>query len=205
MMMLVYRDWTTHGPLSFIFEDNILLKDKPRTNTLEDQAIGQFKLFLPYTDPRYLGCYNDNDGSPDLSFLVWKKSEGKPAHECVDECTILGYKYAGVKNGGACYCGNDFGNHGEANETECDVRCVTYGAENCGGVETNAIYMTELGNEHLHIWSVLSMLNHQIVKKNKVYNMRSNINPYHQFLQRDKPDFMTILLERLFAVFSYFH
>ena len=96
-------------------------------------------------DTRYLGCYLDDEEYPDFSLSVWEEREEKSAHVCVEECAKRGYKYAGVQNGGACFCGNTFGQYGGANETDCDVRCSTWGSENCGGVEKNAVYITELG------------------------------------------------------------
>ena len=57
--------------------------------------------------------------------------------------TLQDYDYAGVQNGGACYCGNSYGHHGGANETSCHLKCDGWGRQNCGGESQNAIYRSE--------------------------------------------------------------
>ena len=57
-------------------------------------------------------------------------------------------RYAGVQNGGDCYCGNSYGRHGVANETQCHVRCKGWAHQNCGGDTENAIYVTEIRKYH---------------------------------------------------------
>ena len=103
------------------------------------------KCLVSFPDTRYLGCYHDNSSDPDLPELMWDKDEEKSAAQCVDECSKQNYRYAGVQDGGACYCGNAYGRHDGAPERDCSVLCETTGAhQNCGGVETNAIYRTEI-------------------------------------------------------------
>ena len=78
----------------------------------------------------------------------------KPAHECVNECARRGYRYAAVSDGGDCTCGNSYGSGGAANETECDLRCATWGAENCGGLKKDAVYLTGIGEVPLFTFEI---------------------------------------------------
>ena len=88
-----------------------------------------------------MGCYHDREGNHDLP----DKVQGRlPAYQCVNECAQKRLKYAGVQNGGDCFCGNVSGNFGGADEFLCQQRCEGFGLQNCGGHMVNAIFMTEL-------------------------------------------------------------
>ena len=51
------------------------------------------------------------------------------------------YQYYSVQDGGQCFCGNSFGNHGgKAPENECNMPCHGNASEPCGGYEHNTIY-----------------------------------------------------------------
>ena len=61
------------------------------------------------------------------------------AATCNGQCQ--GFKYFGLQNGNACFCGNDYGNKGgKAPETECNMTCTGSSAEMCGSSEHNSIY-----------------------------------------------------------------
>ena len=60
-------------------------------------------------------------------------------------CAKKNYKYAGLQDGGMCYCGNKFGSYGAANESACPSNCYGYARQNCGGLSSNAVYQTQMG------------------------------------------------------------
>ena len=95
-----------------------------------------------------MGCYNESLVQRDLPFFQWGKSSGKSASDCIQTCSVKGYRYAGVQDGGACHCGDEYGRHGAADEQVCGLRCVAWASQNCGGAVANAIYKTETGEVH---------------------------------------------------------
>ena len=56
-------------------------------------------------------------------------------------------RYAAVENGGACYCGDNYGSGEGLEELECrSVGCSGYTEQACGGQEAQAVYLTEIGD-----------------------------------------------------------
>lgn len=92
----------------------------------------------------YIGCFNDTENYRDLPVKKWGKEAGKSATACVKECQKTEYLYAGVQNGGDCFCGNSYGKYGMATEiSKCSEKCDGWYLENCGGKLENAVYYTE--------------------------------------------------------------
>lgn len=64
---------------------------------------------------------------------------------CYLECSNLGYKFYGLKNGDECHCGAEPNFHGKftghqvANDA-CDKPCAGDNSEICGGLETLSFY-----------------------------------------------------------------
>ncbi len=94
------------------------------------------------SDHRYAGCYNDSEADRDLPV---RKGGPYPPHECAELCMKDGYKFSGVQNGGRCFCGDSYGKHGAADETDCRLHCDGWGTANCGGEIANAVYLSEPG------------------------------------------------------------
>ncbi|CAD5124777.1 DgyrCDS13040 [Dimorphilus gyrociliatus] len=92
----------------------------------------------------FIGCFSDIGNDRDLSNKRWDVDAGKSAFDCVQKCKYDGFLFAGVQNGGACYCGNSYGRHGAASgEDKCSSKCKGWHLENCGARLQNAIYNTE--------------------------------------------------------------
>jgi len=96
--------------------------------------------------PSYIGCYRDVDWNRDLEDRVWRWRGSNTVEKCLKHCAILGKKYAGLQNGYACMCGNNYGKHNDGvalPESECDVACPGDHDTMCGGQLANSIYTTE--------------------------------------------------------------
>jgi hypothetical protein len=90
---------------------------------------------------QYQGCTIDNVNNGvlvdrDLSLFLFMTS-GMTLEACLDGCSSLGYKYAGVQIGVECLCGNEFGRYGTGT---CDQTCA--GGDECGGAWSNSVYLT---------------------------------------------------------------
>ena len=55
---------------------------------------------------------------------------------------FLGYKYAGLQAASYCLCGDSYGNHGKALESQCSMTCSGESSQICGDDMTNSIYTT---------------------------------------------------------------
>jgi len=64
---------------------------------------------------------------------------------------VLRFKYFGLQFARTCFCGNDYGKHGEKPVTECNMGCTGNADEKCGGSWRNAIYSTGLGMSTLRL------------------------------------------------------
>merc|ERR1712244_149528 len=71
-----------------------------------------------------LGCYHDVETDRDLDPDVRRENNSMTVRRCLLHCLIIGKaKYAGLQNGYACMCGDQFGKYGRAQDWECDVTC----------------------------------------------------------------------------------
>ena len=57
---------------------------------------------------------------------------------CAAQCG--GFKFFGVQDGYACFCGDDYGTYGPAPESDCNVPCTGDHSIMCGGPDRNSIY-----------------------------------------------------------------
>ena len=127
------------------YAKNMCNIDEYQKNTIK--PINCIPYLFTLTAENYQGCYRDDTESRDLPFYVWGKDAGRSAGECMDECVKRGYTYAGLQDGGVCYCGNTFGSYGSANESDCSSKCYGYTRQNCGGSLHNAVYKTKTGKD----------------------------------------------------------
>ncbi|CAH1776387.1 unnamed protein product [Owenia fusiformis] len=88
----------------------------------------------------YLGCFEDLYGNRDLPQSTSTVGTVIP-QSCIDACRNLeqGYLYAGLQNGGGCFCGTSYGKHGPS--TRCDKACPGDSTQICGGYDANNIYV----------------------------------------------------------------
>jgi hypothetical protein len=86
-----------------------------------------------------MGCYNDSTAARTLS--VVGNIQGGPSNmsvlNCVDACQAGSYTFAGVENGGECYCGNQPDHYGgpslDSPRPGCTTKCAGNSSELCGG------------------------------------------------------------------------
>jgi len=97
------------------------------------------------------GCYVDHASkSCDLPFVVTGHCPGSKEPQvsdmsreiCNAGCSLAGFKYFGVQNGGSgCFCGDSFGSMGEdTSEGACDMPCRGNASETCGGPNRNLVF-----------------------------------------------------------------
>ncbi|PAA79697.1 hypothetical protein BOX15_Mlig003631g5 [Macrostomum lignano] len=104
----------------------------------------------------HLGCFVD-EGTPnrDLTGLVGLSTigphsktpgEGDVAHSsmtlelCSEICAYGKFRYFGVQNSAGCFCGNSYGKHGKAADSDCNMACAGNSAQICGGSGRNSVY-----------------------------------------------------------------
>lgn len=90
----------------------------------------------------YLGCYKDQGDAEgtrgrDLSGSVLNYGNMTTDY-CISKCKSEGYMYAGTQYSTWCFCGNDYGKFGKANN--CNMKCYGNRGETCGGTWANSIY-----------------------------------------------------------------
>ena len=62
-----------------------------------------------------LGCWADTDPDDrDVSDLVAQMGEGISVDKCASYCASSGLAFAGIQLGGVCYCGHEYGSHGQS-------------------------------------------------------------------------------------------
>jgi hypothetical protein len=95
-------------------------------------CIDEFKPFV------YSGCYQD--AKPGA--LIYRSSapvQGMTPEKCIAECKGNGFRYAGLKYYGACYCGATV-NGGELEESKCNLKCDGDKNQACGGNDAFSVW-----------------------------------------------------------------
>ena len=76
----------------------------------------------------------------------WGKEANKTVEECIKECARIGFAYAAVQDGGACFCGPQFPIGAEVPLLMCDEPCVADKSYHwCGSTKYNSVYRTHAG------------------------------------------------------------
>jgi len=126
---------------SFTIRNGIKREQMPYKRNLKagvlDDPAG--KCFQDHHDrdlPKFLGNIPNNQPSS----IEW----------CRKGCLDQGYLYAGVQYHYQCFCGNDFGKHGEKPQSDCnrDCRDSSNPRNKCGGAWRNNIYLTFTPSEN---------------------------------------------------------
>ena len=73
------------------------------------------------------------------------RSNPQDIPNCRDKCLKSGYTYAGLQDGGICYCGNsasEFMKHGEG--SNCNTPCYAGNQGGiCGGTLENSVWLAD--------------------------------------------------------------
>ncbi|KAL5005852.1 hypothetical protein ScPMuIL_017010 [Solemya velum] len=89
-----------------------------------------------------LGCYVDSsDRDLDGDFI---NIDLNTPEFCINYCLKQGFPYAAVQYTTECHCGESFGKHGKAEETDCNLACSGDPKELCGGRWRQRVYSTEV-------------------------------------------------------------
>jgi hypothetical protein len=82
----------------------------------------------------YKGCFSDN--------YTNKIGSAYTPSTCIADCKTKGYAYAGVKNGGDCYCSDTPLATNLTPATDCIMACTKDGTYYCGGANGTDLYST---------------------------------------------------------------
>ncbi|PAA81169.1 hypothetical protein BOX15_Mlig028452g3 [Macrostomum lignano] len=86
-----------------------------------------------------VGCFKDK-ADHDLPEFV--ETGLMTVNLCLNRCSELGYKYAGLQEGNTCYCGNSYGRYGKGDPTICFTMCSGNSNQMCGGTHYNLVFET---------------------------------------------------------------
>ncbi|XP_076641548.1 putative inactive tyrosine-protein kinase Wsck [Halictus rubicundus] len=87
---------------------------------------------------KYEGCFISYMSDPDLPTLIL--SHASVPAECIKECRLRYYMFAGLMNDQQCYCGSNYGRKGMS--TSCVLPCTADPNNYCGSHEAMSIYST---------------------------------------------------------------
>uniref|UniRef100_A0A1I8J0W9 WSC domain-containing protein n=1 Tax=Macrostomum lignano TaxID=282301 RepID=A0A1I8J0W9_9PLAT len=59
---------------------------------------------------------------------------------CSEICAYGKFRYFGVQYSSSCFCGNSYGRHGRAADSDCNMECSGNTAQICGGAYRNSVY-----------------------------------------------------------------
>ena len=96
----------------------------------------------------FLGCFVDcpggsncKGGASPRDLPAGEAVTNETQATCIAACKAAGYRYAGAQDGTQCFCGNSFGAYGSI-PTACGVPCAGNGAQVCGDIWFNSIFIT---------------------------------------------------------------
>ncbi|KAF5018771.1 hypothetical protein F66182_9240, partial [Fusarium sp. NRRL 66182] len=88
------------------------------------------------------GCYSDGVEGTNGAALIYRSSQNQynmTVEKCVAECKGNGFRYAGLKYWGVCYCGSTVGG-AQLDDKECNLPCSGDNTQKCGGDKSLSIY-----------------------------------------------------------------
>ncbi|KAG5459959.1 MAG: WSC domain-containing protein [Olpidium bornovanus] len=86
----------------------------------------------------YMGCYPDSFNNRDLPefFPAFTTSPAK----CIATCRSHGHNFAGLQDGGECWCGSELPRRTKLPDSQCQKRCSGDPLKFCGGTLKNSVY-----------------------------------------------------------------
>jgi len=110
-------------------EDTALLQKVPQKSlkpTQQERVTGSsmvsahaLELLGADPEPEFKGCYHDRAWPRDLEEYIGKFDAKEAYEKCKAACKEKGTEYFGYQGDGYCFCGSDFGRHGEAHDCNC--------------------------------------------------------------------------------------
>lgn len=94
--------------------------------------------------PGYKGCYQEGSGKLALAANRWSETNLTP-QLCVNQCSELGYAYAGLEKGTVCMCDNVFNGGQLLPDSQCPAPCGGNMTQTCGNAASTALdlYVTK--------------------------------------------------------------
>ncbi|KAJ4268676.1 hypothetical protein NW762_002743 [Fusarium torreyae] len=95
--------------------------------------------FQPFV---YSGCYMDGVEGNLGGALIYRSSQNQynmTVEKCVSECKGNGFRYAGLKYYGVCYCGSTVGGS-QLPENQCTMPCTGNSSQTCGNDNAFSIW-----------------------------------------------------------------
>ena len=91
----------------------------------------------------YMGCYNEMEDEH-LSYNASPSGHSSlTPNKCQYMCRNQGYRYAGVRSGNECWCGNSEKLGELRPEWECNTPCTGDANQNCGGLLRQNVYQVK--------------------------------------------------------------
>uniref|UniRef100_A0A1I8JBX5 WSC domain-containing protein n=1 Tax=Macrostomum lignano TaxID=282301 RepID=A0A1I8JBX5_9PLAT len=117
----------------------VMIRSRKRTylTLCEVQVFGKYFKRRPKFE--YLGCFYDSEEYPDF-FIKAASNSKMTQRKCNRFCKSRGTTYFAVQSGNRCFCGENYGNNGEAEDGDCNVPCSGDSGIKCGGKMRNAVF-----------------------------------------------------------------
>uniref|UniRef100_A0A1I8GCU5 WSC domain-containing protein n=1 Tax=Macrostomum lignano TaxID=282301 RepID=A0A1I8GCU5_9PLAT len=117
----------------------VMIRSRKRTylTLCEVQVFGKYFKRRPKFE--YLGCFYDSEEYPDF-FIKAASNSKMTQRKCNRFCKSRGTTYFAVQSGNRCFCGENYGNNGEAEDGDCNVPCSGDSGMKCGGKMRNAVF-----------------------------------------------------------------
>lgn len=80
----------------------------------------------------YAGCFAEGNGVLALQGNSWTLNT-MTVSQCLNGCSEIGYKLAGLESGNRCYCANDFTGGIRLPYSQCQTPCAGNATQTCGG------------------------------------------------------------------------
>ena len=94
----------------------------------------------------WIGCYEDKIEDRDIQDEVFLNDEDMSPKWCEQQCTAYSYPYFSLQFANECFCGNQYGKHGQRNDSECFVPCAGNKHLYCGGSNRNSVFKVNMNN-----------------------------------------------------------
>ncbi|TRY75642.1 hypothetical protein TCAL_04584 [Tigriopus californicus] len=91
---------------------------------------------------QYINCFKfENTDDPDFQIEITNLTSVGSIESCVLACQNQFSMYAGLHDGGRCFCGSSYGRFGPG---DCKSRCTQTPSDICGGESAISVYSTDV-------------------------------------------------------------
>ena len=97
--------------------------------------------------PDFVGCFPLQPTAPSTDFIFnpgnWD-DQTVNVYTCRENCGAAGYRFAGLRDGNICLCGNSYGSDGPETPEACNMLCNNTNTDWCGGANAFSVYRSSL-------------------------------------------------------------